>query len=368
MEFELVTISVKYVITMFFFYLFLGTFLRFQFIETLLGSTTVVSFVIDGQQYLAFNRLRVFREFQSGTQIYRLEGNTFTFYQTLKTTYNAPGRASYFQIGPYHYIAIPYFARSRSGKRAPKTVIFTLFEGYFDTLQELNGGMALSTTFIKIKSLKLLVIQGYQALTIFTWRRSRFAKLQSIPIEKRAYVTDCSLFKPSSGDFYLICAVWGGRKRSLVLKWSGKRFLIHQRIPRIEYAMSAETTKLDTGKFALLIAQRQIGYRARMNITTHLLTWDTGLSRFVFNKSLKIKTRGASASRPFRINNELFIAVSQSADRKSVIYKYKNGKFVVYQELRAAFADDLTFFTHNRIHYLVLATQSMRFSPAFIWN
>lgn len=352
----------------FFIFFFLsGSFLQFQFIETLLGSTNVVNFKIDGQLYVAFSRLRAFRRYQSGTQIYRLEDNNFIFYQTLKSTYNGPGRATHFQINGENYIAVPYFARKTSSKRAPKTVVFSQYRGYFDAYQELDGGTALSTSFIEVKSYKLLIIQGFQAITIYRWNGRRFTKHQVIPI-KRAYITSCTSFKPTSGEFYLACAVWGGNKKSLVFKWTGKRFFVHQRILGVEYAMTAETVELDSGEQALILAKRQNGFRANMNVISPVFTWNNELSLFELNKTLSIRTRGASSCRPFKINNELYIAVSQSAAKKSVIYKYTSGKFSIYQELRALFADDATFFTHQRTHYLVLATQGINYSPAFIWN
>lgn len=322
---------------------------------------------MDGQLYVAFSRLRAHRQYQSGTQLYRLEDNIFIFSQTLKSTYNGPGRASYFEINGEHFIAVPYFARSTFSKRAPKTVVFNYYRGLFDAYQELDGGMAMATSFIEIKPYKLLIIEGYKAVTIFRWRRNKFIKHQVIPTN-RAYVTSCTSFQPNSGDFYLACAVWGGNKKSIVFKWTGKRFVVHQRLLGVEYARTAETLELDNGNKVLIIAKRQGGFHAKMNVISPVFLWNDTLSLFQLSHDLSISTQGATACRPFKINNEVYLVVAQSASKTSLVYKYENGKFRVYQKLKALYSDDVTFFTYRRTHYLVLATQGMGYSPAFIWN
>lgn len=341
--------------------LFSGDFIQFQNVPSLEGCTNVEHFSIDNKMYLAFSRTRAYRVYRAGTQIFRLEGNTFVLHQTLKSTYSGPEQAKYFSIDGQHYMAIPYLKPS-------KTVIFQWYKNYFQSYQELDCGFAaLSSTFFEIKSSKYLAIYGYNVLYIYVWNGSDFIKVHTLRIRK-ASITECKAFQPRN-DTYLTCAVWGGLEKSLVFKWTGTRFVLHQEIVGIEYAASAELIKLDNQTNALILAQRQHGTGPNMlNVNSPVYTWNTMKSIFELNTTLSFPTQGASACRAFKIGEDLYLIVAQSGAKESVIYRYRGGRFVVYQKIRAAFADDATVFTYQRMHYIALATKNMKSSPVFIWN
>jgi hypothetical protein len=258
-------------------------------------------------------------------------------------------------------MAIPYLIPS-------KTVIFRWSKNYFQSYQELDCGFAaLSTTFMEINSTMYLAIYGYNVLFVYKWTGNDFRKVHTLSIRK-AFITECTSFQPRN-DTYLTCAVWGGLEKSLVFKWTGERFVLHQEIHGIEYAASAELIQLNNETVALILAQRQRGSGADMlKVNSPIYIWNANKSIFELDASLSVPTRGASACRFFRIGDDIYLIVAQSGDKKSMIYKYRGGRFVLYQVLKAAFADDATFFTHKRTHYIALATKNMRSSPVFMWN
>ena len=319
------------------------------------GAEDVEHFTINGSVFLAFANFKGdIYEYQTGSMVYKLEGQTgkFNLLQTLQTT-GAYG-LEYFSTADKHFLAV---ANHYNGTYLLNSTVYKWNGQQFDVFQNIPTKGATDFTFFTINSENYLTVANYyngSRSVIYKWSSGKFVKFQEIQTEG---ALESAAFVINNDTFIAFANSYNSKQEyavpSTVFKWSGGHFVKLQSLQT--FGAIGVTSVNINGHTFLAFANSYSG--SKYNIDSFIYKWDG--NKFVLFQS--IPTRGASAWHPFVISGQTFLVVanyhgdSQKYNTHSVLYQACGAQFIKYQEIETHAARGITTFEFKGHVYLAVA-------------
>ena len=153
------------------------------------------------------------------------------------------------------------------------------------------------------------------------------------------------------------------RVNSVVYQWNGLKFVVFQ---NLSTNGASKFSFFKIGKEYFLAVTMTNWYDdVRNNVKSVIYKWKNGK----FDKFQEIPTVGGYGSAAFLINNETFIAFANKMSSTSNVYKWSGYDFVQWQAIRTYEVRDVTSFKMNGHTFLAFANRADGQKPnIYKWN
>jgi len=313
----------------------------------------VEQFNINGSQFLAFANYRDHNDgYNTDSFIYKMNSSTakFFLYQTIETT--GARDINYFTIAGKHYLAV---ANRHNGVTSQLNSVIYQWNGQqFVFFQNIPTTGGTSINFFKLLSEPFLAVTNTDLnnSVIYKWKSNQFEKFQQIGTEQSRAFTSFAINNETFIVFAsYFCSQQGYSVRSPVLKWSGASFIKLQSLQTYG-TWDVKPFRINDDTFLAFANLRN--QSDNFNIESFIYKWDG--SKFILFQS--IPTRGARAWHPFAMCGQTFLGVANHRNgynTHSVVYHASRVQIIAYQEILTQGAVDITSFEYKGHTYLVIA-------------
>ena len=324
------------------------------------GAGSVTSFTINNELFVAYSSYYNDKSYQTHSQIYKLQQNTFVLNQTIKTL--ASFSVEHFSINNDVFLAFASLHNSLATSGSVYSSIYKLIDGVFHKYQRVPTTGATDIHFFTVGDKKLLAISSHAAASfIYRWEVNKFVKHQEI---HAAWPIKCTTFTIENSTYIAFSSYLNNGANSL-FKWSGWQF-IHIQSFESRFSRMIHPFKVNGVTF-LAIANHASTGTENLSPIYH---WDG--SKFAIGES--VVTVGAYAFRSFEVGRDTYLGVANYFG-KSKLYKIQKGHLILHQELEVHWATDLIPIFHDGRIYLAFANHynstSSSFNTAslvFLWS
>jgi len=261
-----------------------------------------------------------------------LEDSPLLHIQTISE--ESPVSFKYFSIDNNQFIAVANHLQSNVEHQSVPSRLYKWNGTLFNKVQDFPTEGAKDVDFINIRnSESFLVFSGHHnrpsyntSLLVYVWvpNRQTFTFYQKLPTTAAQKVH----FLKSGRETYLTVASehdrhGNGHTNSSVFQWNGTYFNLFRLVPTYH---ARDLYPLRIGCHLFVVAANFF-HNASYNVISTIYRLDNG--NFVEHASFE----GAVAAESFTIETEYFLAVANSVNKSSVIYKFTGPSLVPFQEI-----------------------------------
>jgi PKD repeat protein len=298
-----------------------SSFVEYQSIETY-SSSQIISFDIDGINYLAIANRGSSSNFAIDSNVYKWDGKLFDLYQSI-STYDCLG-LEFFSINNEHFLVVSNYRDNQNGNNV-NSQIFKWSENVFQLFQNIPTKGAIRSKFFSIDEDFYLAIGNHhcsgfnQDSTIYKWSGSSFQTFQNI---NTSGIWDIESFKIGHEHFLAIANSFNGSSNdidSLIYQWDGEKFINIQSI--LTHGASDWEYFSYNDNHYLLVANPENYFRSEQNFspTSFLYKWSGNEFQMIQSFDLYQNYDWEY----FYINNDIYlVGNASSASNGTKIYKW----------------------------------------------